>query len=329
MFTERKPLRLTPEGLSESCGPLPFIVRTDEDVVLGEGVVGWVHQSRGYAGLARWALHAMTGNVLARLVPWVHPVDHEAVDVRDLQRRRLQATIEWARKIRSTLQPLLDAHGDRVHFRPSSTAVAMVGLLPDRPQRGKSGITNLTPVVTDFEPMFAANCRDIEHGRATGEKALQSYIIRDAQRNGRKMAAINAASQGTDDPVELVFVTDEISLPVVGSKAVCDILALRRDGGQSTPVLLELKDARMLTRLIEQVEGYAKLIDEHADLFAELFGALLGERVTFDGPTEKWIVWPAAGAGADPREEELRVRGIRVVGYKVDRDGYVLRVGGR
>ncbi len=249
------------------------------------------------------------------------------LDVRDLQRQRLQATTKWARRIRATLQPLLDAHGDRVHFRPSSTAVTVVGLLPDRPQRGKSGITNLDRLVADFEPTFAAHCRDIEHGRVTGEKALQSYIIRDAQKNARKMAAINAASLGNHDPVELVFVTDEIPLPVEGGEIVCDILALRRDGRRSTPVLLELKDSRMLTRLVEQVEGYAALIDEHPDLFAELFGALLGEAVTFDGPTEKWIVWPAAGAGPDRRAEELRSRGIRVVGYEVDGDGYRFTVG--
>ncbi len=96
------------------------------------------------------------------------------MDLRDLQRQRLKATIEWARKVRTTLEPLLDAHGDRVHFRPSSTGVAMVGLLPDRPQRGKSGLTNLARVVADFEPMFTAHCRDVEHGRVTGEKALQS-----------------------------------------------------------------------------------------------------------------------------------------------------------
>ena len=253
-------------------------------------------------------------------------MDHEALDVRGLQRQRLLATIERARKVRATLQPLLDAHGDRVHFRPSSTAVAMVGLLPDRPQRGKSGITNLARVVADFEAAFAAHCRDIEHSRITGEKALQSYLISEAQQNGRKMVPINAASQGTDDPVELVFVTDEIPLPVQGGKIVCDILALRRDGGRSTPVLLELKDARMLTRLVEQVEGYAALIDEHADLFGELFAALLGEPVKLDGPTEKWIVWPAAGAGADPREEELRAKGVRIVGYEVDGDGYRFKV---
>lgn len=92
-------------------------------------------------------------------------------------------------------------------------------------------------------------------------------------------------------------------------------------------VLLELKDARMLTRLVEQVDGYAKLVDEHAELFAELFGALLGEPVMFDGPTERWIVWPAAGAGTDPREAELRKRGVRAVGYTVASASHLFAVG--
>jgi hypothetical protein len=167
----------------------------------------------------------------------------------------------------------------------------------------------------------------VPHGRITGEKALQSFLIAEAQTHGRRFASINSASSTTDDPVELVFITDEIPLPVEGGKVVCDVLALRRDGGRSTPVLLELKDARMLTRLVEQVEGYGKLVDEHADLFAELFGALLGEQVTFDGPTERWIVWPAAGTEADPREEELRLKGIRVVTYTVDKETCRFRVG--
>jgi hypothetical protein len=82
--------------------------------------------------------------------------------------------------------------------------------------------------------MFDTHCRSVDQGRVTGEKALQS------------------------------FVTDEISLPLGNGKIVCDIVALRRDGGRSTPVLIELKDTRQLTRLVEQVDGYAALIDLHA-----------------------------------------------------------------
>lgn len=66
---------------------------------------------------------------------------------------------------------------------------------------------------------------------------------------------------------------------------------------------------------------------EHADQFAELFSALLGEDIRFDGPTEKWIVWPAAGASADPRTQELLDVGIRVTGYAVDGGRYSFVVG--
>jgi hypothetical protein len=251
---------------------------------------------------------------------------HADMNIREEQRRRLQAVSSWARRMRCELQGILDAQGDRVHFRPSSGGVAMVGLLPEKPQRGKSGIHDLTGLVTNFEELFAVRCKDIPQGRVTGEKALQSWLIRDGNTHDRRLDSINAASARTDCPVELVFVTDEISLPVEGGKIVCDILALRKDGGRSTPVLLELKDDRLLTRLIEQVEGYARLIDDHADLFEELFGALLGEKVKFDAPTEKWIVWPSAGENVDPREDELTDRRIRVVGYTED-GGCKFRIG--
>ena len=130
-------------------------------------------------------------------------------------------------------------------------------------------------------------------------------------------------------PVELVFVTDEISMPGKDGKVVCDILALRHDGRRTTPVLLELKSDRLLKRLMEQVNSYSALIDEHAEGFASLFGALLDEDVRFDGPTEKWIVWPAASEGPDRREAELARSGIRVVTYSEAADSYSFSVGDR
>lgn len=136
------------------------------------------------------------------------------------QRERLQKITGWGRRIRETLQPVLDLHGNRVHFRPSSGGVAMVGLLPDRPQRGRSKIGNLDRLVEPavFEAMFGTHCRDITHGRVTGEKALQSFLIREAYTNGRHLVSINDASLSSDEPVSLTFVTDEIALPVAGGK---------------------------------------------------------------------------------------------------------------
>lgn len=248
--------------------------------------------------------------------------------VRKQQRERLGKIIASARRLRAELQPLLNLHGDRVHFRPTSKGITMVGLLPERPQRGEH-FSNVARLTQNFEVLFDTHCRNVEHGRATGEKALQSSLISEAQANGRRLVSLSSASVATDDPVDLWFITDEIALPVDGGKSVCDLLALRRDGDRCTPVLIELKDSRQLTRLVDQVNGYAKLIDEHADLFAELFGALLGESITFDGPTEKWIVWPAASTGPDRRTQELLARGIRLGAYILENGRYSFVVGPR
>jgi hypothetical protein len=59
------------------------------------------------------------------------------MDVKAQQRKRLAATIEWAHKIRTTRQSLLDDH--EVHFRQSFTGMAIVGLLPKRPSDGREG----------------------------------------------------------------------------------------------------------------------------------------------------------------------------------------------
>jgi len=258
---------------------------------------------------------------------WQRLVYHSQMDAKGAQRRQLEATIEWAHKLRATLQPILDEHGSRVHFRPSSKGIAMVSLLAERPQRG-CRLETLVEFAANFEDLFAKHCRDVAHGRVTGEKALQSFLIREAYKHARHLEPINVASRITDEPVDLVFVTDEIALPITDGKTVCDVLALRRDGGRSTPVLLELKDQRQLTRLVEQVEGYAALVDLHANLFAELFAALLGEPVRFDAPAEKWIVWPAPPRpGADPQEDWLAARGVRVVGYTETDGAFALGVG--
>lgn len=243
------------------------------------------------------------------------------------QRTHLKAVAAWAAQTREALGALMFTNGDRVHFRPSSSGVAMVGLLPERPQRGKSGLRDLGRVARDFEQLFAAHCRDVPHGRVTGEKALQSFLIRDAYAHGRHLACLNEASATTGAPVDLVFVADEIAVPTERGKTVCDVLAMRTEGARRVPVLIELKDDRMLKRLIEQVEGYAALINEHLDVYSELFSAVLGECLSLTGRCEKWIVWPSAGAGRDPREEELLPRGIRLVAYRAAGDGFHFSMG--
>lgn len=331
---EEPPIRADPTGVDgagvhpEDDEPLRAPILLDDRTEGRAERIGAVHGHRRRLPQAatneRPRSAGRTTYVTARSRPIVYS---PAVDLKAAQRVKLEATIGWARKLRATLQPVLDLHGERVHFRPSSAGVAMIGLLADRPQRGRSGIRDLDGLVANFDALFAAHCRDVEQGRETGEKALQSFLIREVHRNNGRLESINTASRATDEPVEFVFITDEISLPIADGKIVCDLLALRRDGGRSTPVVLEMKTTRLLKELVAQVEDYSALVDEHADLFAELFGALLGGPVCFDGPTEKWIVWPAAGADRDPREDELALKGIRVVGYTEHDGSYVVRVG--
>ena len=253
--------------------------------------------------------------------------DNVGVGIEDQQRRHIEAVAVWAAKIRDALGATLEAHGESVHFRPSSTGVAMVGLLPDRPQRGKSGLRDLGRVAQDFETLFAEHCENVAQGRVTGEKALQSFLISEAYRCGGKLFSINEASKDTSHPVELVFVTDEISLPVERGKVVCDILALRRDGGRCTPVLIELKDSRMLTKLVEQVETYSALLDEHAEAFEKLFAAVLGEPMRFSDFAERWIIWPSSSRRTELHEEALAEKRIRIVGYTAVGNSYRFKVG--
>lgn len=77
----------------------------------------------------------------------------------------------------------------------------------------------------------------------------------------------------------------------------------------------------MLPRLVEQIDGYASFMEAHVDSFAKLYAAVLGESVEFDGRAEKWIVWPSAGDGVEPREGELAEKGIRVVSYRETEGG--------
>ena len=204
----------------------------------------------------------------------------------------------------------------------------MVGLLHERPQRGHGPYTDLGRLAMEFDTEFRKYCVDVEQGRPTPEKKLQSFLIRDAYRNHRKMALLNKASMRTKDPVELIFVTDEIRLPVEGNKVEgnkreigCDFLAVRKTETGHIPVLIELKSERTRTELVGQVNNYSPLIVEHAALFGQLYTALLGRPSDFGSNCrcEKWIVWPVLEADGldkpDNQEKHLAKCGIRVVGY--------------
>lgn len=253
--------------------------------------------------------------------------EKSSMSVREIQEMRLAGVARWATEIRRELDSVLARYPGQVHFRPTSDGVTLVGLLPERPQRGKGGFKNLAELRDSFGELFAHHCRDIPQGRVTPEKALQSWIISEAYRNERRLRGLNEASEMTDHPVQLVFVTDEVPIPGAHGSLVCDLLALRCDDGRATPVLIELKSSRQMRELTRQVTEYSVLMDEHREAFERLYSAVLGFDVRFDARTERWIVWPATGSGVEPREAELAALGIRVVSYEPAGEGFTFAVG--
>lgn len=228
--------------------------------------------------------------------------------------QRLEATTRWAERIQSELGHIKQTKERPVHFRPSSRGVAMVGLTPDRPQRGESGIEKLGDIAKEFESRFDEHCLGKKQGRPTPEKALQSFLIREALLNGRRMTTLEAAVEGGGGAGQLLFVTDELSLLDDGEKVVCDLLALH---GESTPVVIELKSARQATQLAAQVTRYARLVDHHREQFSNLFTAILGRPIELTNAAEKCVVWPAPKGNGKRRHQELK--GIQILEY---RDAY-------
>ena len=245
--------------------------------------------------------------------------------IQNEQQAHLAAVTGWANRCREHLEMLARAREGTVHFRPSAGGVAMIGLLPSRPQRGRSGFRDLDRLSRDFELLFERHCVDVPQGRPTPEKALQSWMTANAYRHGRRLEALDRAAA---DAVTTLFVADELALPLgSGKRIVCDLLALRcYPDGRQIPAVIELKSAREMKRLVEQVESYASLIEKNQGAFEALFSAVLGQPVCFSGPAERWIVWPQAGVLSDPRAETLRGQGIRVVGYSQSAQGFAFRV---
>jgi len=235
--------------------------------------------------------------------------------------------IFYAGEIREKLNCLFISHKGKVHFRPTSSGITMVGLLSDRPQRGKGGYT-ANRLLKNFEMDFKSCCEDITQGRVTPEKQLQSFLISDAYLHSRKMVTLQGSRFKEDSVTRLFFVTDEIPILTEKGKQVCDILALRSEENCLVPVLIELKSSRLMQKLVSQLEEYSNAISKYIPKVEKLYTAILGRNISFSGPPEKWLIWPKEDAvlSRDRHAEELASRGIRTIPYSLD-DGFKFYLG--
>lgn len=231
------------------------------------------------------------------------------------QRKHLDLVISWAERARS-LADLWRPTEQHLHLRPSSTGIRLIDLRLDRPQLDRGEIRNANTVRATFSKRLVTAFDD-PPGCPTPEAHLQSWLIADAYRHNRVMIQLSS---------DLRFVTDELQMP--GTPGLtCDLLAVRTTPKGVVPVLVELKTQRLKKELLRQLT-FADRVNANATRFAHLFAACLGEPIEFQGPCEKWVVWPAAGSHArDPREKELAAQNIRVVGYVRTGESYHFRIG--
>ena len=239
---------------------------------------------------------------------------------------RLERIAGVACEIRIKLASMLDRYVGRVHLRPTENGITLVGLHRERPQRGRGKYT-ASELSANFDAEYRQHCVDISQGRPTPEKELQAFVISEAYRAGRCLRVLrtSGSTSGPFDPV--AFVTDELALLTGNGKFVCDLLAVRREADRVVPLIVELKTERAMTRLARQLSDFARLIESHRPAFERLYSAVLGAELRFTHTPEKWLLWPEAGHGADPREQELADQGIGVVQYAAKHEGYRFHVG--
>lgn len=228
------------------------------------------------------------------------------------QAHRLDRTLPWA-TLTHQLRDIWRPEAGRIHLRPSAMGITVVDLSPSRPQLWCGDIASHR-TARDRLAQILASPPVAGPLRQTGEKELQSWLIAEAYRNGGVLTHLAP---------NMHFVTDEQHFAAEPKGFVCDLLAVRRTPSATIPVAIELKDKRLLTRLVQQVTNTAGVVDAQRDRFSHVFSAILGMEVKLDAACERWILWPANGQHAvDPWAGKLAAQGIEVRGYRADRGNF-------
>ena len=164
----------------------------------------------------------------------------------EMQAARLDEILPWARTVGD-----LHASGvwrpaeQMVHLRPSSTGIRLVDLDPRRPQLDCGKIHNHEGAAERFLQLLQQKPENTPE-RDTPEKRLQSWLLSEAYQHERQIIPLAPG---------LILVTDEQNLPATPQDFVCDLLAVH----DTAPVVIELKSAREMKRLIQQLDAAAEV----------------------------------------------------------------------
>jgi len=234
--------------------------------------------------------------------------------------QQIQAITASARHLRELTGRTLPALDADLYLRPVPDGCTVLSVNPSR--RPQQGLMRRWGPRVNFEAWrelrnesFAE--RDNQPTRVTPEKAMQSLLIRDAITNQGWMKLLTAACP---EQPRLRFLADELAFRASdGEKTVCDVVAVRWQDDLGTLIVIELKSARHLRRLTEQVCKMATLIAGNLEDFRLLAEASWGVPVQLTPKVERWIIWPSSAAerrgDLDPKVNKCRADGVRLVTY--------------
>lgn len=156
------------------------------------------------------------------------------------------------------------------------------------------------------------------------EHKIQAFIIRTALQDEDHFGRFHRLFSDCSDVFdELIFVTDEFSINNGSVRA--DIVALGGKDGHYFPVFIELKNARSLTRLKNQLNSAHDFLwkDDRARVSFRRFlqavtGVPLDDILHTETAVRKMIIWPNSPSGEEDQSvNEARKNGFLIMDFEI------------
>lgn len=202
---------------------------------------------------------------------------------------------------------------EQLHFRASVGTMSLIELSAERPELGiscnikkyKQGTDVLDHILQDIAKVKSKSSNQ----RLTPEKELQAWIIRDAILHNHQLPFDRS----------IQFITSELALQSqeFQKKVVVDIIGYSQTRGSIC--VIEIKYARHLKRLVEQVENFESVISEKQNFFQQLL-KVHGIEANNTLNVEKIIIWPYAESVK--ASQHLSSNNISGYGYIRTQSGY-------
>lgn len=187
---------------------------------------------------------------------------------------------------------------NEAHCRGSINSISLISLNKNRPELGFSGLKTDKTIDVKLKEL-----KNKKLGRATPEKVLQSWIIKNAIKNNYILPFGD----------KIKFITSEMAVYDENKKRIVNDILGFKDGSL---YVIELKSDRAMSRLIEQVYSFKDIIKKNINLFDDL--CKLYDHTWNRESIIKVIVWPFNKNGLKSSEELDKLNIIEYGYEKID-----------